>query len=371
MYQTMLSRYRHYPAPFRVAVLFASLLNTLKSFKICSAIAFDNSDASLQNQNDPFYVPSFRLSDLRSSRAPPHGFSDALGSAGIVAITGMEGAPSLSELRSDALGGLCRCLSDRPDALQGVDGFDSILLAGSKTDRQTVATATAPGGIPLPLPSDDIADACGVVVSEAMEGLRDVVSEVSSAFVDALDALLLARPGAEDLPPILESARGTEYPTVSGIVEDSRHLEHFHLYSKIENSLENGGGVDHHRRQRLNGIDLDVHADAGLFLAFVPALPCGEDLSTSPDGIDESFLVSMPGKGRISLQRAVFPPGSVAVMLGMGAESWLDLGSQQNNDGLRVNLRATRHAVGMRFGERRAWYGMSKSSQGFCLCLLC
>ena len=367
----MLSRYRRYPTPFRVAVLFASLLNTLASIRGCSSIALDSLDTSLQNQKDLFYVPSFSLSDLRSSRTPPHGFSDALGSAGIVAITGMEGAPSLSELRSDALGGLCRCLSDRPDALQGVDGFDSVLLAGSKTDRRTVATATAPGGVPLPLPSEDIADACGVGVYEAMEGLRDVVSVVSSAFVDALDALLLARPGADDLPPILESDLGTKYPTVSGIVEDSRHLEHFHLYSKIENSFESGGGVDHHRRQQLDGIDLDVHVDAGLFLAFVPALPCGEDLTTSLDGIDESFFVSMPGKERTLLQRAVFPPGSVAVMLGMGAESWLDLGSQQNQEGSRINLRATRHAVGMRFGERRAWYGMSKSSQGLRLCIMC
>jgi hypothetical protein len=118
------------------------------------------------------------------------------------------------------------------------------------------------------------------------------------------------------------------------MVKASQNLEHFHVYSKQEE--EDAIDQSNHGESSV----LDVHTDAGLFLAFVPGMRC--------NGADDSsdFYVSVNG----SIKKAVFPPGSIGIMLGMGAERWLQT---------PLPLRATRHAVKMESGQRRAWYGLS------------
>ena len=93
---------------------------------------------------------------------------------------------------------------------------------------------------------------------------------------------------------------------------------------------------------------LDVHTDAGLFLAFVPGKHYTSDESDE-DSDEGDFYVKISDDG--ALQRAVFAPGSVGVMLGLGAEQWLQTW---------MPLKATRHAVHMEAGASRAWYGMSE-----------
>jgi hypothetical protein len=64
---------------------------------------------------------------------------------------------------------------------------------------------------------------------------------------------------------------------------------------------------------------------------------------------------------------AVFPQANegeavIAIMLGTGAQHWLDM-----PHGLQ--LKATRHSVKMRGGESRVWYGMSELLM-FVFCLI-
>jgi hypothetical protein len=207
----------------------------------------------------------------------------------------------------------------------------SVLLPDGVTTRTTLATATV-GTTPLPLLLDaDHHDNDSSLSS--LEGLRDVVSTASNAFVQALDRLLLSDKA------ILQTSRGVTYSSVSSIVKASVHLEHFHLYSNAE-SRE--GEEDN---ARTDSSVLDWHTDAGLFLAFVPGINCNGDSSDTSLWVDGSPVT--------------FPPNTIGIMLGSGAEHWLHT---------TVPLRATRHAVKMRPGDLRAWYGMSKSSFNAVLC---
>ena len=123
--------------------------------------------------------------------------------------------------------------------------------------------------------------------------------------------------------------------------DGANHLEHFHVYNKEPEvgSFELVGNTPD---------TLQWHTDAGLFLAFVPGVTCGKDGDTP----DTSFWVMDPATRRPA--RAVFPRGSIAIMMGVGAEHWMD------TPGLA--LKATKHAVKMKHGITRAWYGMSKCS---------
>lgn len=164
---------------------------------------------------------------------------------------------------------------------------------------------------------------------DSAESMRDMVAWASYAFMKSLDRLLL-RNGQANI--LLTTTRNTPFYSISSIVKASQNLEHFHVYSKQEDAGDQANPAE--------SSVLDVHTDAGLFLAFVPGMRC--------NGADDSsdFYVSVNG----SLKKAVFPSGSVGIMLGMGAERWLDT---------PLPLRATRHAVQMEKGQRRAWYGLS------------
>jgi len=161
-----------------------------------------------------------------------------------------------------------------------------------------------------------------------LEHLRDQLATAANAFVMALDRLINAGTTAATTPhPLLESIHGGSYSSVASIVNASTHLEHFHVYSKP--ALNATRGVE------TETSSLDWHVDAGLFLAFAPGHNCN-------GGIDASLYVDN--------SPVIFPPNTLAVMLGTGAEHWLQTG---------VALRATRHAVKMHPGDDRAWYGMS------------
>jgi hypothetical protein len=169
--------------------------------------------------------------------------------------------------------------------------------------------------------SPQIGEMCGSFTAEAMDQLRDAVAEAASAFSVALDRVL----GTSEL---LRDNYGKTYHSTQAILEASNHLEHFHVYDKKENTHVSTA--------------LDWHTDAGLFLGFVPAWDC---ISTDRDA---SFWFR-DQQGQASL--AEFAPDSVVIMLGLGAQNWL-----QTN----VPLKAAVHAVHMRAGQQRAWYGMSK-----------
>jgi len=279
-------------------------------------------------------VPSFDKWELQFGQ----GFgrlAEALATTGLVAIS--MGDPTYDGIRQAALQGLCECTTKEEADFTRLEGADAILLGDGQTIRTSLATATA-GDRPLPLTSQ-LVETCGTETTQAMDALRDQVALASSTFVEALDKLPHPEKQGGDLPtndPLLRNAHGGTYHSIASIVQASSNLEHFHVYDKRKKSTP--------ARQESA---LKLHTDAGLFLAFVPAYNC----NNHHDQTDDSSFYFQDTNGKTV--QAVFPPNAVAIMLGAGAEHWLQTPSS-------LNLRATRHSVNMNEGDSRAWYGMSK-----------
>lgn len=279
------------------------------------AVAVDGAGKSI--------VPSFTLHELLSNKRAEQ-FATILGTTGILTIE----TPSFNDvLRHAALDGICRCENH---FLLKVENSDTAILDDGTTVRTTIATGTA-GINPRPLPAN-LADYCGHDTAVAMERIRDEVAVAADAFIRALDVLIGNT--NDNSGSVLDDSKGRSYGRIASIVAAANHLEHFHVYSKKTAS-------------DAEQPSLHWHTDAGLFLAFVPAFDCQR--SAAADNYhDASFLYK--DENGIST-RAVFQPNSIAIMLGAGAEYWLQS---------PVSLKATSHAVTMKEGDARAWYGMSK-----------
>jgi hypothetical protein len=343
-------------------------------------------------------VPTFTLSELQHGTTKDRDLLDVLATTGLLAIrvptasiiTKTDNTAALTDAsaadnrimeatepnedtlrRSRFFGELCRC-SDKIGSQ--IHGGDKILLSDGVTTRSTIATATNGSRHPLPLPKEDIENICGPETLSSLERAREyVLHAASGAFIPALDRLIQnasassAATGTAQYSSstILLSTQATssehqrDYYSVSSIVDDSVNLEHFHVYSKKTKEQETASSVD-----AVIDHALDWHTDGGLFLAFLPAESCNHDVgTTSIIPQDDSFRIKKfhdPNNSESSFTevRAVFPAQEqqdgeviVAIMLGEGAEKWLN-----TPDSLK--LRATRHAVKMKSGERRAWYGM-------------
>lgn len=302
----------------------------MRLFLLLLLLALGAHASTLLNHHD---VPTFTLEDLTRRS---NDLESALTSTGLIAVK-LPDADQFAAIRTRALGGLCGCSSGLQDTTTDIEGVQSIVLQDGLTTRTTLATATM-GRMPLPL-SDDYSKICGSETMQAMEDLRDYVAVASQAFVQAMDNKMLG--GLQQ--PLLTNSHGGSYHTISSIVQASTNLEHFHVYEK-EGSVQEGETAT-----------MGLHTDAGLFLAFVPGRSCHDEEDTS------SFWIQTNIDGET--RRAKFPEGSVAMMLGAGAENWLG----SNNYGVKNRLRAARHAVNMQPGDNRAWYGMSKYSNCNCL----
>jgi len=291
---------------------------------------------------EKLWVPSLTLTDLKFNGHSKL-IATALSSHGIIAVTQVH--PNMKRIRQDSLGTMCKCLKNEHSLVKfPFDNSDISVLSDGMTIRSSLATATI-NDVPLPMPTQEMNMFCSSSsFGDAMEELREITHDVSSAFVKVLDDLVLNSQTSSQSSNNsfkLKNIHGRTYSTIEEIVRESNNLEHFHVYSKeIQlNSPKSNYKKDVDRA-------LTLHTDAGLFLAFVPAVSCNEE---SQD--DTSFMVSVDG----ILRQAVFPNNSVIIMLGSGAEHWL-----KNIPKETLPLKATKHAVQMSPGNSRAWYGMSK-----------
>lgn len=301
-----------------------------------------------------YEVPRFRISDLRSGRRASD-LKHVLRTTGLLALTLDDDEKAGHELtthRTTAFDGLCKCALPRQSSNNGapllsVRGADSATLADGVTARTTLATATV-GYTPIPLPAEELSQACSSAdgsLVDALEGLRDTLADATAAFIDALDGIVSSPTHHQAPTPLLKTATGASYTSVRDVVGASKNLEHMHVYSRddsIDDTDEIMDGAN-------SGDALQLHTDAGLFLSFIPARSCSGFENTP----DHSFKVLDTHDGQLKV--AVFPQDvpSVAIMLGIGAEQWLNIDQEQN-----FNLKATRHKVSMKNGDRRAWYGM-------------
>lgn len=276
-----------------------------------------------------FHVPVFTVAELQHGNRVKD-LAKALATSGLISVEGTEKDSFIFSItRHDALSGLCVCMKGNDNLFHNVEGADRFSLLSDGSKRMTLATATV-GDTPLSLPTEEMLEAgCSSRTVQSMEKLRDHVAWVSHSFVSALDQLLLVESTQQEA--LLETARGNSFTTLSSIIKASHNLEHFHIYETPEGTSTKPV--------------LDVHTDAGLFLAFVPGMQCDSVETESKDFYVQHDAI---------LKRAIFREGSVGVMLGVGAENWLRTSTQ---------LRATRHAVSMQGGQSRAWYGISKSDK--------
>ena len=266
--------------------------------------------------NDVIHTPlSLKLSDLERG-LKDHQLLQALTETGLVTVN-LEDS-GFRKARRTALTAWCECSS------RDGHGVASVAVDDGITIRTTLATATV-GSSPLALPETD----CGEPVVIAMETLRDTVATVSDYFSSALDRLIGSCSKSKSFP-LLYTNHGKTYHSLSSIRQEANHLEHFHHYQKT-----------HVVEQET----IRWHTDAGLFLAFVSSIDCSSGKE------DSSFWIKQ--NGHELPVRLVLPENSVAIMLGTGMEQWIATGLQ---------LHATPHAVQMRTGSSRAWYGMSKLS---------
>jgi hypothetical protein len=338
----------------------------------------------------PLMVESFHLADLQSPDHRPR-LLHALTTTGLIAIHPSDTYTDtdsdnhdFGQTRDTAYEHMCRCFPNtsridvetaRNTDPNSNDAADSVLLRDGQTTRTTWATATVGYDDPLTLPKS-LQQQCGPDTVAALENLRDSVAHVSAAVVQALDQILIhdhhRQPGAPPLPPLLRTKYGGSYSSIHDIVQASQHLEHFHYYSKQREELPATTTTATDKtelHQQQHPYSLPLHTDAGLFLAFVPGQSCHQGRTSSNDQEDSSFLVQ-DDQGR--LRRAVFSTTpSVVIMMGVGAEHWLQLPSHQrvsssttpssssSSSSSRSPLRATRHAVQMAAGDERVWYGMS------------
>ena len=232
----------------------------------------------------------------------------------------------------------CRCAAENTGSNKDNAGtFTQVMeLEDGMTQRTTLASATV--GTELLALNEEM---CGPTVTALMEDLRDDMAQVSQAVVQALDRVVSSRTGSSTL---LYDTNGKSYKTVSSIVADATHLEHFHVYEKKQAQEES------HQKT------LAFHTDAGLFLAFVPGYDCQDlqdiDTSTSANNhhsfwIRDADGIERPVQFDSQKTRAV-------VMMGAGAEQWL-FSQQQSNVESQPLLRATTHAVELQPGQTRAW----------------
>ncbi|CAB9496852.1 mucin 13, cell surface associated [Seminavis robusta] len=307
---------------------------------VSAALLSCTRSAALSSNYEPLVFSSSEL--IKEENLPR--LAEALTTTGLVAIT-TTATTTATTTKQVALNGLCGCQNKIKDekSFHELKGADTVLLGDGQTVRSTLATATV-GFSPLPLDTPELAAQCGEDTVQAMETLRDQVAQTATVFLSAVDNLLLQAKRQELYTssyqkPLIKTSYGVTYNSISSIVKAATNLEHFHVYSKNSSSLLSENHSQHEPA-------LQVHSDAGLFLAFVPAHSCNSDMAT---GADQSFLIKDPADGQ--LKPVAFPPNSIAIMLGAGAEQWL-------NTPDTLPLKATRHAVHMQAGQSRAWYGM-------------
>jgi hypothetical protein len=258
-------------------------------------------------------IPSFTVQELYSEIRSSE-LTRILQTTGILTVK----TPTFQDsLRYAALDGICKCR----DRLSYWQEARTIMLDDEATFRTTIATATV-GSSPLSLPNS-VSKHCGPDTKILMDRVRDEVSIAANAFVHAVDRWIGGR------NTLLQDSQHRTYDRVLSILESANHLEHFHIYSKTKES-------------KLKS--LDWHTDAGLFLAFVPAVDCQNGLES---GDDSFWYVGDDG----IKYRALFEPDSIVIMLGSGAENWISS---------HLELRATRHAVRMNEHQERSWYGISE-----------
>jgi hypothetical protein len=202
------------------------------------------------------------------------------------------------------------------------------------TLRRSFAT-TVEHGILAPISGLSSAPSECKSFGQESETLRALVDMASSAFVHALDAVCSFSEPFESKP---QNGEQTQYKSVSDIANHGKHLEHFHLYTK------------QFKESKSEPITLEMHTDAGLFIAMTPALNIGESTESEHR---TGFFIQL-ANGDVTYPSA--PRDSLIFMVGQGSKQWLNPKFSP-----KCALRPTPHGVDLKRHDKptltRGWYG--------------
>lgn len=247
---------------------------------------------------------------------------DTLRTEGIVAITN-----AFSQQRGDRAHGVLEslesCLLDQQAAVAQTVTFPD------GTVRTTLARQNTGAGTDVPTgDNSDVFSSCGGDNSSeeaSIQAFRRTVGEATRAVAYRLADLW----GLHDTP-LLYDTDGSAY-TLTDIVSQGDHLEHFHVYQKSH-------------EQPTSSATIDWHIDQGLFLLFTPGLVNGS--------ITRDFYVKRPDGSTALVE---FDRDDLILMLGDGVDQYVN---PSLPDG-QPKLRPVPHAVRMTAtnNNRRLWYG--------------
>ena len=271
----------------------------------CAATAHEAQDAA-----------TLAVARVPMDAAGGEAFRAALAEDGIVALTDI---PGLRVTKALAAAHVCVTTSDETRTMTFADG----------TSRRTIAGVTA-GADSKPLDAG----------CEDLAAFRQAVSNAAGAFVSSFAS---AFPVAD--PPLLHAAdpSGAPYGTLEDVVSRAEHLDHFHAYTRTTNS---------------NASTIDLHADAGMFIAFVPGLMVDQDGVAHTGGDAGAFYVQRRDG---TVARADFGEtrdGVLVFMLGDGVDHYIAPKLAQPH-----LLRGVPHAMSMPSnndegkGMSRMWFG--------------
>jgi len=257
----------------------------------------------------------------------------ALTETGILTVTGI---PGLADLRRSALLGTHVC-SRGAGAAKTVTFDDG-------TSRTTLAAVTSGLDSAEDMKLGDVSDdeLCPPSFRPAVAELRALVADVATSFMarvgDVFDTADVA---------LLWNMDGTKkYSSFEDIARSARHLEHFHSYRN--NAPSRGDG---------DAMSIEMHADQGLFIAFIPGFLVEDDAATGTSSVVEGasagnfYLQARDG----SVSTVDFGTGDMLVfMLGDGVNQYF------NDKFQGPELYAAPHAMSMPSHEEnqaRLWYG--------------
>jgi len=270
-------------------------------------------------------------------------FVQALTEAGMVSITNI---PSpFDKFKDDALSNLDGCLSSRSTTQEHT------LADGTR--RRTLATHSVPGGIQKFQGEEAACESFATAADE----FRSTVAAVTQAFADRVSEYYNTKAGADQTSsgtkqdqdmPLLSTANGVLFNTLSDVVENGEHLEHFHSYTK--KSMKDIPEEDEEET-------IEMHVDQGLFIAFTPGRMVHnpqDDPSEKTFELTSGFYIeSKEGK----VEEVEFDPqDDLVFMLGDGVNQYI-------NDKLAADkkLRAVPHMLRFKSqgdeSSSRVWYG--------------
>merc|ERR1719443_18203 len=228
---------------------------------------------------------------------------------------------SAAHIRRYALAKMCKCSAFADNVIEAHPDDMERKVLNDRTDRRTIGTASLGLSERLDLPPW-LEEECGKDVVNSFEDLRGVVSDVVDLFVSKLDK--------ENAKLSSHLSKKTYHEAMSGVT----HLEHFHVYDKPSTAAD----------------DLETlkfHTDGGFFLAFVPSMDCNsrqtDNQSFYLEGIDKPLH---------------FEDDEVVIMMGAASQYALNAGrTRATLMDETPDFVAAPHALRMKPGVRRAWYG--------------